>query len=97
MFFYFTCLISILVIATVIVSVINNIKDGDELLKGVQVTLYEVGSTTPVTLSTAHKHEGNSITGTGFQTYQNLLDGIGYQKYSISIDIFFLHIYGKRQ
>lgn len=43
----------------------NNIKDGDELLKGVQVTLYEVGSTTPVTLSTAHKHEGNSITGTG--------------------------------
>lgn len=46
----------------------NSIKDVDELLKGVEVTLYEVGSTTPAIISTAHKHEGSSKNGTGCYT-----------------------------
>lgn len=35
----------------------NNLKDGDEALNGVEVTLYEVGSNTPVKTIKVHKHK----------------------------------------
>ena len=46
----------------------DNTKQDDELLNGVEVTLYEVGSNIPVTTQAIHKHTGNSKKGTGCYT-----------------------------